>query len=202
MKNKTPKNPFDTYCWMHEYITDPYQVLGGLFAEAHVYEFSKLVKKLVHYAAGEPIYKSRLTGDVLLYTKMIRSLIKAANALKSKERNLVVINQEDLFNKKYYCSHYVTADAWREFPRHLSKKEYCNPYLVLKKFFNCQPLTDWLQCWELVIQGAFCNDGVYAPVVPLKVYSYLAKLVEAAHLIDVREVAHVGNCLKDAEAIS
>lgn len=189
MKTKNLKNPFDTRCWMYECVTDPYRVLSALFAEAHVHEFTKLVKKLVHYASVPGIYKSQPTGDVLLYTKMINSLIKATNALRHKGCSPAIINRDDLFNKKYYCSHYVTADAWREFPRHLSEKEYCNPYMVFKKFFNCQPLADWVQCWELAVRGAFCNDGVYESVVPEKACSYLTKLVEAAHLINVREVA-------------
>ncbi|GAB3430492.1 hypothetical protein GCM10027516_38440 [Niabella aquatica] len=38
---------------------------------------------------------------------------------------------------------------------------------------------------------ALCRDNIVIPG-SLKVYSYLVKLIEAAHLINVREVRHVG----------
>ncbi len=181
------KDPFETHCWLNESLTNPYQVFAAIFAEAHVHDFRKLVKKLVSSASGAGVYKGESTGDVLLYMKLIRSLIKAAHALKHEKHSAIVIKGDDLFNKKYYCSHYVSADVWKEFPRHLSEKEYGNPYLVFQKFFRYQSLTNWLHCWEQVVDGAFCGDGSFAPVAPFKVHSHLAKLVEAAHLIDVRE---------------
>ncbi|GAB3420699.1 hypothetical protein [Niabella aquatica] len=184
---KHPKDPFETRCWLYQPVTDPYQVIAGFFAEAHVHDFRKLIKKLVSSASGAGVYKGESPGDVLLYMKMIRSFIKAAHALRHKKHSPVIINGDDLFNKKYYCSHYVSANAWKEFPRQLSEKEYGNPYLVFQKFFRYQSLTNWLHCWEQVVDGAFCGDGSFAPVAPFKVHSHLAKLVEAAHLIDVRE---------------
>jgi len=202
MKNKHTKDPFNTRCWLSETITDPYQVLACLFFEAHVHDFRKLVKKLVHHAGGGGVYKRQSPADVLLYMKMIRSLIKAANVLKHKECSPVIINEGDLLNTKYYRSHYITADAWMEFPRHLSKKEYCNPYRAFQQFFNHLPVKDWVQYWEQVVEAALCRDDAFTPVAPLKVYSRLAKLVEAAHLVDVREVTHVGGQLKGRAASS
>ncbi|WP_460687430.1 hypothetical protein [Niabella aquatica] len=150
MKSKHPKDPFETQCWLYQPVTDPYQVIAGIFAEAQVHDFRKLVKKLVSHACNKSAYKGQPREDVLLYMKLIRSLIKAANALKHQKRCPAAIPKNDLFNKKYYCSHYVSANAWKEFPRHLSEKEYGNPYLVIKKFFRHQPPTRWLQCWKQV----------------------------------------------------
>lgn len=106
------------------------------------------------------------------------------------------MDEEELFSKKYYRSHYITADAWLEFPRHLSKEAYCNPYRVFQQFFSYQPVSNWVQCWQQVVEGAFCCDDAFAPVAPLKIFRRLVKLVEAAHLVDVREVTHVGGCSK------
>jgi len=192
---KHSKDPFKTRSWVGEGITDPYQVLAHFFAEAPMHEFRRLVKKLVSHAGGAGVYKGASPGDVLLYGRLIRSLIRAAHALKDKH-SPVIINGEDLFSEKYYRSHYAGARAWNEFPRHLSEKEYRDPYRVFKRLFRYQALQHWLRCWERVVQGVLCADDALAPTAPVEVYTHLAKLVEAAHLVDVREVVHVGGCLK------
>ncbi|MFT4093274.1 MAG: hypothetical protein QM640_06505 [Niabella sp.] len=70
------KDPFETHCWLNDSLTNPYQVFAGIFAEAHVHDLRKLVKKLVSSASGAGVYKGKATGDMLLYMKLIRSLIK------------------------------------------------------------------------------------------------------------------------------
>ena len=198
---KHHKDPFKTQCWLCECITDPYQVIAYCFAEAHVHHFRRLIKKLVSHACGAGVYKGYPPGDVLLYSKLIRSLIKAAYALRHKKHSAVAIKKEELFNKKYYCSHYVSADAWKEFPRCLSEKEYSDPYRAFQQFFSYRSLNNWLHCWEQVVEDALCSDST-SITAPLTVCIYLIKLVEAAHLVDVREVTHVGGCLKKGRALS
>jgi hypothetical protein len=149
----------------------------------------------VSHASGAGIYKADPPGDVLLYSKLIRSLIKASHALRHTKHRAVTIKKEELFHKKYYCSHYTSADVWKELPRCLSEKEYSDPYRAFQQFFSYQSLNSWLQCWEQVVENAFCSDST-SIAAPLTVCTHLIKLVEAAHLVDVREVTHVGECLK------
>ena len=165
-----------------------------------MHHFRRLIKKLVCHASGAGVYKGHSPGDILLYSKIIRSLIKAAHALRHKKHSSVTIKKEDLFNKKYYCSHYVSADAWKEFPRCLSEKEYSDPYRTFQQFFSYQSLNGWLQCWEQVVVNALNSDST-SITAPLKVCIWLIKLVEAAHLVDVREVTHVGECLKNGRSV-
>ena len=201
MKTKHHKDPFNTQCWLCECITDPYQVIAHFFAEAHVHRFRRLIKKLVCHASGAGVYKEYPPGDVLIYSKIIRSLIKAADALRHTKHSAVTIKKEDLFHKKYYCSHYVSADAWKEFPRCLSEKEYSDPYRAFQQFFSYKSLGNWMQCWEQVVENAL-NSDTTAITAPLTVCIHLIKLVEAAHLVDVREVTHVGECVKIGRALS
>ena len=167
-------------------------------SHASVHDFRKLVKKLVSHATEATVYKGETPGDVLLYKNLFCSLIKTANTLMHKKCSPITITEEELLNKKNFCSHYVGANAWKEFPRHLSKKEYCNPYLAFQHFFNYQSLTDWVQCWEQVVEGALCGDTSFAPAAPLRVYDHLARLVEAAHLVDVREIIHAEGAYRTA----
>ena len=155
----------------------------------------------MRHASGAGVYKGDSPGDVLLYSKLIRSLIKAAHALRHKKHSAVTIKKEELFHKKYYCSHYVSADVWKELPRCLSEKEYSDPYRVFQQFFSYQSLGNWLQCWEQVVENAL-NSDTTAIAAPLTVCIHLIKLVEAAHLVDVREVTHVGECVKNSKSLS
>jgi hypothetical protein len=201
MKTKHHKDPFTTQCWLCECITDPYQVIAHFFAEAYMHHFRRLIKKLVCRASGAGIYKGYPPGDILIYSKLIRSLIKAAYALRHKKHSTVTIKKEELFHKKYYCSHYVSADVWKDFPRCLSEKDYSDPYRAFQQFFSYQSLNSWLQCWEQVVENAL-NSDTTAITAPLPVCTWLIKLVEAAHLVDVREVTHVGECLKKGRSLS
>ena len=88
-------------------------------------------------------------------------------------------------------------DDWTDFPRFLSRKEYCNPYAVFRKFFKYQSLDGWLTIWRDIIDGALCPEEARFSINELTVYTYLVKLVEAAHLIDVRETVHVRGRLKN-----
>lgn len=196
MKQKKQPDVFDTLCWRYEVITDPQQVIAELFTQAGMEHFRSFVGKVCFYAAEERIIKSRSPLDVLLYMKSIRSLIKAAAALQKQKNSVVSVNTTDLFNRKYFCRHNNDATAWTAFPRFLSAKEYCNPYRVFRKFFKYLPLEDWLRNWEELVEAALSRSNGDVELNITGIYRMLVKLLEAAHLVDVREVMHVGGYLK------
>ena len=195
-KNKD-KDIFDTQCWYYNVITDPYQVFAEACSHTGLSHFRRVIRKLLQYAEAEKIYREKSTCDVLWYMKIIRSLIKAADVLKEKKKSPVEVSEMDLFDKKYFRSHYQSADELEEFPRTLSVKEFCNPYRVFHKFFKYQDLDQWVHDWEQAVECALSRTSGKLGMDMLKIYSYLAKLVEAAHLINVREVTHVGGILKN-----
>jgi hypothetical protein len=143
------------------------------------------------------IYKDKPAADVLLSMRIIHSVIKAAHILKEKKSSEIVIDKNDLLNNKYFCCNRMLNDDWTDFPRFLSKKEYCNPYAVFRKFFKYQSLDSWLTIWKDTIDGALCPEEARFSINEITVYTQLEKLIEAAHLIDVRENVHVGGRLKN-----
>lgn len=198
MKKKKPsKDTFDMECWHGKIVTDPYQVIAEVFGDADMKYFRNVVRKLICCAVAEKVYKEESPGDVILNFKIIRSLIKAGYSLKGKKCSAIEIDEEDIFDNKYFRSHYRSSEDWKDFPRCLSKKEYCNPYLAFKKFFKYQPLEKWVKDWENIVELALVSDSQVLQHSELVLYFHLAKLVEAAHLIDVRENVHVGGRLKD-----
>ena len=197
MKEKSFKDEFDTECWYRTLVTDPYQVFAEAFSTTGMPELRNFIKKVMHYSEAKKVYPENSPCDVLLYMRVVRSMIKAAYVLKEKKHGPIEVSEQHVFNKNYYCSHYQSPNDWEQFPRFVSLKEFCNPYRVFKKLFKYQPLDEWLYDWKEIVDAALsqCTGELNLEMIAL--YTRLCKLVEAAHLINVREVNHVGGMLKN-----
>ncbi|ANH83097.1 hypothetical protein A8C56_20820 [Niabella ginsenosidivorans] len=196
MKNKTLKDPFKTTRWQGEAVTDPRQVFAELFLFAGLCSYRHFIKKLLQHAGAAKPYKGKPREDVWLYARMIRSTLIAAYALSAVKRNPITAEEGNLLNKKFYCSGYKSASVWTDLPRFLSKKEYRNPYRAFAAFFKYQSLKQWLRSWHRIVKAALAAKPLRRAPDVLALYCYLAKLIEAAHLIDVRETMHVDGAIK------
>jgi hypothetical protein len=196
MKEESPEDIFETECWFYKVISDPYQVFAEAFSTAGMDFLRRFIKKILHYAEANEIYREKSPCDVLLFMRVIRSLIKAADSLKEIKKGPVMVSEADAFNKKYYRSHYVSSNEWEEFPRFLSVKEFCNPYKEFRKFFKYQDLHAWVHDLEEIADCALSKNSGELGLEMIAIYSHLVKLTEAAHLINVREVTHIGGMLK------
>ena len=171
-------------------------VMAQVFSHAEMPHFKKLISKLLYAAEAEETYTKKSPCDVLLYMKIIRSLMEAAYVLKEKKTSPIEVNPGDIFNKTYYCSHYQTSTEWKDLPGFLSSKEFCNPYKAFRKFFKYKTLAEWLHDWEEVVESALSKNSGGLGLEMTAVYRYLMKVVEAGHLINVREVNHLDGRLK------
>jgi hypothetical protein len=75
-----------------------------------------------------------------------------------------------------------------------------NPYVTLKRFFKFLDLAEWKRELKDIVEYAlsttsFADAGIEFNTLPI--YLHLMKLVEAVHLIDVREINHVGGHIKN-----
>ncbi|MGN6491643.1 MAG: hypothetical protein ACTHLE_06560 [Agriterribacter sp.] len=173
MKNK---DRFDTRCWRYRSIANPHEVIAELFSLAAVYHFRSIIGKLLYYAGEDKIFHQRSPADVLLYLKSIRSLIKAADALKHKKQ----LPANTLANSGSVAG----GDTWNEFPRFLSQKEYANPYRVFRKFFKYRRVEQWVKDWEELVEAALSRNRGDLDVNAIAVYRLLVKLLEAAHVLN------------------
>lgn len=197
MEKESTQDVFDTRCWLYDIVTDPYQVFAEVFSTAVIGSFRRFIKKILHYAEVNEIYREKSPCDVLLFMKIIRSLIKASDSLKEIKKGPITVSEGDAFNKKYYRSHYVTSNDWEDFPHFLSMKEFCNPYKVFRKFFKYQQCDEWIHDLEETVDCALSKNNGELGLEMIAIYSHLVKLTEAAHLINVREVTHIGGILKN-----
>jgi hypothetical protein len=197
MKEESTKDVFETQCWLYDVITDPYQVFAEAFSTAGMDFLRRFIKKILHYAEVNEIYCQKSPCDVLLFMRVIRSLIKASDGLKDIKKGPIMVSEGDVFNKKYYRSHYLSSNGLEDFPRFLSVKEFCNPYKVFRKFFKYQDADEWVHDLEEIVDSALSKNNGELGLEMIAIYSHLVKLTEAAHLINVREVIHVGGILKN-----
>lgn len=196
MKEQLTKDPFETQCWLYDVVTDPYQVFAEAFSSASPASFRRFIINVLHFSETNEIFLEKSPCDTLFFMKIIRSVIKAADRLKDIKQSDIMVAEGDLFNKKYFSSHFESLDQWEEFPRFLSVREFCNPYKVFRKFFGYQDAEKWQYDLKEIIDTALsqCKGELHLEVI--SVYSHLSKLMEAAHLINVREVVHIGGILK------
>lgn len=197
MKEKSLKDIFSTQSWLYDVITDPYQVFAEAFSTADIGFLRRFIKDILPYAEANKIYREKSPCDVLLFMRVIRSLIKAGDTLKEIKKSALMVPEGDALNKKYYRSHYRSGNEWEEFPRFLSVKEFCNPYKVFGKFFKYQDVNKWLYELKEIVDAALSKNNGQLGLEMISLYSHLVKLTEAAHLINVREVTHIRGILKN-----
>lgn len=192
---KMEKDHFETCCWRREVITDPYQVFAECFSLAGIDYFRDMIKALLLNRGVRGTKKD--PGKLLFDCKVLGSLLNASWVINKLDKSPpAIIPDADLFCKDLYCSGISGTSEWESFPRELSLKEYKNPYLVFKRFFGFQELDKWkLDLHDLLVR-AYEKEPEETSLNLLSIYIYLIKLAEAAYLIDVREVTHIGEHVK------
>jgi hypothetical protein len=195
-KQQNQKDIYETRIWAGIAVTDPYQVLAETFSTSGTYRLKFFIQRLIESATSEGIYDDKPPVDALLYTRLIHSVIKAAHVLKDTKRSAIEVDDDDLLNPAFFACNRMFHDAWIDFPRFLSKKEFCNPYSVFRRFFKFLSMQNWVDYWREAGDRALSPESSNYDISELKTCTHLFKLIEAAHLIDVREVAHVRGNLK------
>jgi hypothetical protein len=191
----------ETSVWFKEEISDPYQIIAEFFSAAGLSENRKIIKNLLLAANSKKTYNKDAPGDLLWHMKLFESVINAAYLINlEKKKSPLEIPNYDLFNPNLFRGWGRDTCDWDFLPGSLSLKEYTNPYLVFKRFFKFQDLSKWKSTLQQILEFALIEDSAYEVGVDidyLLIYLHLTKLIEASHLIDVREIYHIGGMIKD-----
>lgn len=137
-------------------------------------------------------------SSVLYFFKTLDSLITAAlhihDSGEQREQAIIRLNEDalpDLSNYSHYFGWYLPAHPWQFIPRALDVKEYANPYLVFKKLSRYAAEEKWkyilseLQDFTFY-KSSFAECGEEFNI--LTIHRLLQKLIEAAHLVEVRAI--------------
>jgi hypothetical protein len=138
---------------------------------------------------------------MLYFFDLLGKVIEAAELLTdepgNREKGAVITpsSESDLLNPYFYCSQTQKEfPAWQCFPRHLSRSEYLDPYWVLEKCFQRKSSAEWRAFLMDLFCAASKNDNsIVDDTHDIDIYRtcrYLFKLLEACHLIKVREMGN------------
>ena len=191
----------ETSIWYKDEITDPDQIIAEFFSAAGLDANRKIIRNLLFAANSTKVYNKDLPGDLLFHMQLFESLINAAYLInQQKRKSPLEIPNYELFNPNLFRGWGKDTCDWDFIPHSLSLKEYVNPYVVFKRFFKFKELPKWKSDLQDILSYALGKDtlfeaGVYIDC--LSIYLHLTKLIEAAHLIDVREIYHIGGMIKN-----
>lgn len=172
---------------------DPYSEIAIFFDAFPLPYCRSKIAGILKTAYSERYWKITSTVDVLFFFQKLWQLIFAANKIngecRSEEPKIVERNS---INPLLYRSSKTDGSDWGDFPRTLSFKEFADPYIALKRFFKLQPVNEWNKQLELLAEYTLSGSSI-TEAFDLKMdshgqFRYLVKLVEATHLIYVREM--------------
>lgn len=173
--------------WSREGITEPLKVVSEIFSYMDIEEWRRVIKKITIYALSGKTYRRRAPGDVLVDMKVVRSALIVAHALQDITGRDFEATKQDLLYPWQYCTGMGTLNHWGDFPRNVSFKEYCDPYRVFKKLFKKRPLSEWITDWEKLVEVALSPYALDGELPVLHTHTGLLKLLEAAHLVWIRD---------------
>lgn len=178
-------------------MSQHYQIIDSFF---DIYELSyatKTLNRAIITADTEKAWKHRPASDLLLFIEQLTGLIEAfceiTENFNYKTEIILPENQPNetwmLTQYHLYCGWCKDRTPWQFFPRHLSKKEFCNPYKALEKFSNYHTQKEWVAIVKEILSHALSNESIsqfYYGSSYLVTTTHLHKVLEATHLIEVR----------------
>jgi hypothetical protein len=179
---------------------EPFAIIEDFFSALSLMHYRKYVRSVLQSANSARVWKKEDPGSLLYFQQKMEDLLDAAHQLIPKRKNsksgkpLPGLKPElfgkDLIDPASY-SYPGRGRQWQDFPRALSKKEFLNPYLVFDRFFRHHNLKGWHdELKELIFYALSPHNCAedFLDFELLKVHHLLQKLIEAAHLVLIREI--------------
>jgi len=183
-----------------EEIEDPQKVIESFFDHCSLKMYRKYISSVLKSAYADSHWTKDVPAALLRLHEHIERLIEAAFIINFNPTNIkfnesLIVNEnvltEEIIEPSLYVGRNANSSNWDFFPRYLSEKEFLNPCRVFKKFFAYKNLPAWREQVYKLIYYALISDGTDTAGVEidyLTVYILLQKLIEASHLILVREI--------------
>jgi len=194
---------FYPHCLDREEIENPFIVLFNFFVMVHLPEALREIDVWMDTISKGLNERRHGASYLLTLYEAINKLIHAAFLIRQMDddrpANLFGILKPDnnhVPETKYYAAE-GSKDTWSLFPRSLSKEQFINPYLVFRPFFEFWSLAEWKEELHNMLHLSFSDstlEDTGEVVDLLNVKSHLDKLVEACHLILVREPEITERC--------
>ncbi len=180
-------------------INFPFKVIDDFFEVRPIKEYRKYISSLLKASYGNSYWTKDDPAILLQFYENLSQLIEAAYIIYSNQSNEEVngslladpgATKKEIIELTLYSEQNAPSANWDFFPRYVSEKEFINPYCVFIKFFQYHSLPEWRKELYNIVYYALISDSSFScgeNIDYLSIYLLLQKLVEAAHLIQVRE---------------
>ena len=174
-----------------------YQTIDSFFDSFDLPSSIRLLQKTINAANTKKICKG-VPANLLYFITRLEGLVEAIFEMLQQYhyKDEVIIKDDDtsalwsLNSFETYCGWPTGKTPWDFFPRHLSKKEFLNPYIALEKFTKQHTPSEWKYLLNDLLSHALSTESLsqfYDCDSILKTWLHLHKLLEATHLIEVRQ---------------
>ncbi|HMK20564.1 MAG TPA: hypothetical protein VK492_20325 [Chitinophagaceae bacterium] len=175
----------------------PYQTIHSFFDSYGLVHARSILTEIIKKADSEKTWNRSASCDVLFFSERINELIEAVyqigNTVHQHPEIILDKDTEDdiwlLTDYDNYCGFHRNDTPWDFFPRHLTKKEFLDPYKALEKFTRFRNRDQWKEVIRDLAYHALSDVSLNEfddSKSALLTYIHLNKLIEAAHLIDIR----------------
>ncbi|NCU03990.1 MAG: hypothetical protein GXC73_08385 [Chitinophagaceae bacterium] len=175
-----------------------YQTIDSFFDTFDLAAAGRLLHTAIKTADSKKIWND-IPAEALCFIERLTELTEAVFELihqydYKEEVQIPKENTATIFTLTHYetyCGWHTQRTAWDFFPRHLSKKEFRNPYKALEKFTRYKTLPQWKHILKEICMYALSPESISDLNEGESLVStahQLHKMLEAAHLIEVRQV--------------
>ncbi len=185
-------------------LADPYQAIAAFFDFFNLYDSREYIQTWLEKVYEHDFWQVASPAELLSYYEELVHLIRAAHQiyLSGKQRQTAIELLADkgcdpetsLLHPALYVGWSGDHNLWNYFPRSLKMEEYNDPYLVLPDFFAIHSPDEWEEELRSLLSNGLSTDTpaeVFENHNVPNIEKKLLKLVEAMHLIDVREVEYI-----------
>ena len=185
---------FPTHLTM-KMIMNPFSVIQKFFdQDVDIVDARKELKRWWRSAFSEQCLLSKAEMVSLIgFRDQLLVIVEVSSLFPAPELINTTLEESELLNPANFCGRlYEGHTPWDYFPRHLSRKEYIYPELMVTKFFAHKTLPEWRDVMEELFSAAISDCSIYTCTRDeeiLKTCEYFLKLIEALYLLKIRKDA-------------
>jgi len=143
-------------------VQNPYTVFDSFFDACSLPQALDNIDSWLKAATADDYWKISYPARLLHFYEILEKLIEAVYLINKMDNpNAAAVLAEspeqeiDLMEPISYYGWQTKYSAWDYFPRSLNKKQFINPYIAFKKFFEYQDMPIWREVLYDLLYNAF-----------------------------------------------
>lgn len=174
---------------------NPHKVLEEFLLYMDLPYARKIIHQWLSAACNKGWFNKECPANLLFFYEHVCKLAEAGWCISQLNNSAgpgnlpLPLNPTQLPDSCLYCPAEATHKGWDYFPRHLSPRDFYQPYRVFTAFFQYQSLNQWRNVLYRLLHQALSVDSFDTAALSynlLTIKKHLCKLVEASQLIVLR----------------